>query len=129
MKCSKCGYESVTHFQVCPNCTFDVFEGKFKDLQKFKSALSATNQSNASSVNQGTSTSAVTDSYSEIKIILGTSFIFTLAGWLSLIYSFYSIATDKLIGGLTAIILLPVSLIIILLGYIAILLAMKCLTS
>jgi hypothetical protein len=34
MICSKCGYKSELHFQICPSCTFDVLKGIYHDPQK-----------------------------------------------------------------------------------------------
>ncbi len=34
MTCPKCSYKSEFHFRVCPECTYDVLEGKFQDLAK-----------------------------------------------------------------------------------------------
>lgn len=125
MKCTKCGYESIAHFQTCPNCSYDVFDGKYQDQQKAQSALSRANQLKKSTDKPSTSGNSLADSESEIKIMFGTSFVFTLAGWLSLIYSLYLLVSNKDIGGLSAVFLIPVALIIILLGYISMLLVMN----
>jgi hypothetical protein len=33
MTCSKCGYKSDLHFQTCPECSYNVLEGAFRDPQ------------------------------------------------------------------------------------------------
>ncbi len=37
MTCSKCGYISDFHFQTCPQCSYDILEGRFRDPQKASS--------------------------------------------------------------------------------------------
>ena len=29
-QCSACGHESETYFRTCPNCSYDLFDGKYK---------------------------------------------------------------------------------------------------